>query len=92
MVVIESEVVSNYSINKDVLEGQQDENNYFTVNKDLVIQGLNIYPVLETSKTDGISIELISPNNTGSTILFPENLAYPLTHPTAQGFLYPGTT
>ena len=89
--VIESEVVSNYSINKDVLEGQQDETITFTVNKDLVIQGLNIYPVLETSKTDGISIELISPNNTGSTILFPGNSLIPDSSYSTR-FSYPGTT
>ncbi len=87
---IATEVVSDYSINRDVLEGQQDDTITFTVNKDLVIQGVNIYPVLETSKSDGISIELISPKHTESTILFPGNSLIPESSYSTR-LTYPGT-
>lgn len=88
---IDNEEVKNFLVNKDVNEGSQDETTNIVVTKDIIIQAINIFPVLNTSKADGISVELISPSGTVSTILYPGNALIPDSSATTS-LAYPGNS
>lgn len=88
---IDSEEVKNFLVNKDVTDGNQDDTTSIVVTKDIIIQAINIFPVLNTTKADGISVELISPNGTVSTILYPGNALIPESN-TTTSLAYPGNS
>ncbi len=89
--VMDNETVSDYTVNKVVNEGQQEDNISLTLTKDLTIQAVNLYPVLSAEKADGISVELISPSGTVSTIIYPGNAFIPNSGSSTR-LAYPGNT
>lgn len=70
---IQTAETKNTSLAIEINEGEMDESTEIEIKKDLIIQSVNITPVLKTLKADGLSIELISPQGTVSTILYPGN-------------------
>ena len=85
------EEIANYSINTVISAGNQNESISFESTKDLIIQSVNIYPIINAQKADGISVELISPSGTESTIIFPGN-SFIKDNPTSSNIdmIYPG--
>ncbi len=70
---IESVNYKNYTFNKIIIEGSSENSILMNIDKNLKIQAINIYPIIETNKADGLAIELESPQHTKSIILYPGN-------------------
>lgn len=66
-------VIKNYNIQKIINEGSFDYPIEIKIDKNIKIQAINIYPVIETNKSDGIGIEIESPQHTKSVVLYPAN-------------------
>ncbi|APJ04461.1 S8 family serine peptidase [Silvanigrella aquatica] len=67
------EIKQDYSEPILINEGEMNETFTLNVLDNLSIQAINLLPTIDADKADGISIELISPSGTVSTILYPAN-------------------
>ncbi len=88
---LEGEDIAKYSVNTVIPAGTQNEAILFESTKDLIIQSVNLYPIINAQKADGISVELISPSGTASTLIYPGNSFIKDNPTTSQiDMIYPG--
>ena len=87
---IETINYKEYTINKIISEGNSENSIPININKNLKIQAINIYPIIDTNKSDGLGIEVESPQHTKSIILYPGNSLIS-SNPDHSDLKYPGS-